>query len=106
MELLSLKEGLVLHASASNIEWRAYGNVDFGASHDLDHGIAEWRELKEVLCEYGVLGSRHFARPYLARFLGFRTRPEFIQSWSTSRLSPRTQRRNSRSGRQLINCEK
>lgn len=42
------------YASASNIEWRVYGHLDFGVSHDLDHGIAEWRELKGVLCQYGI----------------------------------------------------
>ena len=40
--------------SASNIEWRENGKLDYGVSHDLAHGIAEWRELREMLCSYGI----------------------------------------------------
>ena len=36
------------HASASNIEWRTLGELDLGVSHDLAHGIADWRDLKEI----------------------------------------------------------
>jgi SAM-dependent methyltransferase len=41
-------------ASISNIEWCEYGKVDYGVSHDLGHGIAEWRELLEVLRSHGI----------------------------------------------------
>ncbi len=42
------------HASASNIEWRTLGELDLGVSHDLAHGIAEWRDLKKILRQYGA----------------------------------------------------
>lgn len=39
-------------SARSNIEWRAYGALDYGVSHDFAHGIREWHELKEVLKQY------------------------------------------------------
>ncbi|MGO4883540.1 MAG: class I SAM-dependent methyltransferase [Bryobacteraceae bacterium] len=41
---------------ASNIEWRAYGKVDYGASHDFEQGAREWRILRDQLRQYGLDG--------------------------------------------------
>jgi ubiquinone/menaquinone biosynthesis C-methylase UbiE len=41
-------------ASISNIEWCEYGKLDYGVSHDLVHGIAEWREIRDVLRSCGI----------------------------------------------------
>ena len=45
-------------ASRSNIEWRAYGQQDYGATHDLELGHGEWAVLREHLAQYGV-HARH-----------------------------------------------
>ena len=41
-------------ASASNIEWQAYAEQDYGASHDLAAGLAEWALLRKHLEQYGL----------------------------------------------------
>jgi SAM-dependent methyltransferase len=39
--------------SPSNVEWKAYAALDYGASHDLPKGIAEWEMLRDhVLRQY------------------------------------------------------
>ena len=43
--------------SGSNIEWRAYGKLDYGASHDLAAGVAEWSLLRKHLEQYGFSGT-------------------------------------------------
>jgi len=45
-------------ASASNIEWQAYAAQDYGASHDLAAGLAEWAMLKSQLRQYGLTDIR------------------------------------------------
>jgi ubiquinone/menaquinone biosynthesis C-methylase UbiE len=42
--------------SRSDIEWRVYGEVDYGASHDLSAGLEEWSLLKSHLRHYGLDG--------------------------------------------------
>jgi ubiquinone/menaquinone biosynthesis C-methylase UbiE len=37
----------------SNIEWQAYGKLDYGASNELEMGIKEWKILREHLRQYG-----------------------------------------------------
>ena len=44
----------MVNASASNIEWQAYAELDYGASHDLAAGLAEWALLKSHLTQYGL----------------------------------------------------
>jgi SAM-dependent methyltransferase len=39
--------------SASDIEWQTYGELDYGASHDLSLGFEEWSMLKEHLQQVG-----------------------------------------------------
>ncbi len=41
-------------SASSNVEWRAYGRLDYGASHDLDAGLAEWAVLREHLRQMGL----------------------------------------------------
>jgi SAM-dependent methyltransferase len=50
----TLWSSIMSGASISNIEWCEYGKLDYGVSHDLTHGIEEWRELREVLHGYGI----------------------------------------------------
>ena len=38
----------------SNIEWRLFGELDVGASHDDCSGIAEWQILRSHLNQYGL----------------------------------------------------
>jgi ubiquinone/menaquinone biosynthesis C-methylase UbiE len=45
-----------MKGSRSDIEWRAYGEVDYGASHDLSAGLEEWSVLKNHLRHYGLDG--------------------------------------------------
>jgi SAM-dependent methyltransferase len=42
--------------SSSNIEWRAYGKADYGASDDLALGVQEWGFLRGQLRQYGLDG--------------------------------------------------
>lgn len=39
---------------ASNVEWRLFGKLDLGVSHDFEAGLAEWRILREHLRHYGL----------------------------------------------------
>jgi SAM-dependent methyltransferase len=41
-------------ASKSNIEWQVYGELDYGASHDLPAGLEEWSLLRDHLKQYGL----------------------------------------------------
>jgi SAM-dependent methyltransferase len=41
-------------ASKSNIEWQIYGELDYGASHDLQAGMGEWSLLRNHLWQYGL----------------------------------------------------
>jgi ubiquinone/menaquinone biosynthesis C-methylase UbiE len=43
-----------MQQSQSNIEWRAYGKADYGASHDLGLGVLEWAILRGQLRQYGL----------------------------------------------------
>jgi ubiquinone/menaquinone biosynthesis C-methylase UbiE len=43
-----------MHQSPSNIEWRAYGKSDYGASDDLALGVREWAILRRQLRQYGL----------------------------------------------------
>jgi ubiquinone/menaquinone biosynthesis C-methylase UbiE len=43
-----------MKASRSDTEWQAYGELDYGASHDLSAGLEEWSLLRSHLHEYGV----------------------------------------------------
>jgi len=38
----------------SNTEWRAYGQLNYGASEDIEAGLKEWAMLKEHLNQYGL----------------------------------------------------
>jgi ubiquinone/menaquinone biosynthesis C-methylase UbiE len=40
--------------SASDTEWRVYGELDYGASHDLSAGLKEWSLLRNHLQHYGL----------------------------------------------------
>jgi SAM-dependent methyltransferase len=42
--------------NASDIEWKVYGELDYGASHDLSAGLKEWSLLKSHLQHYGLGG--------------------------------------------------
>lgn len=42
--------------ASSNIEWRAYGKADYGASHDTALGVREWSILRGQLLQYGLGG--------------------------------------------------
>lgn len=42
--------------SASDLEWQIYAKLDYGASHDLAHGSAEWNVLKGLLHQFGTVG--------------------------------------------------
>lgn len=44
----------MLRASRSNIEWQIYGQLDYGASHDLPAGLEEWSLLRSHLQQYGL----------------------------------------------------
>ena len=37
----------------SNIEWQAYGRLNYGASNELELGLREWAMLREHLRQYG-----------------------------------------------------
>jgi ubiquinone/menaquinone biosynthesis C-methylase UbiE len=41
---------------SSNVEWRAYGKADYGASHDVALGVREWAILRRQLRQYGLEG--------------------------------------------------
>jgi SAM-dependent methyltransferase len=41
--------------SVSDIEWRTYGELDYGASHDLSLGFEEWSMLKKHLQQVGLV---------------------------------------------------
>jgi len=43
-----------MKGSRSDIEWLAYGEVDYGASHDLSAGLKEWSLLRSHLRQYGL----------------------------------------------------
>jgi ubiquinone/menaquinone biosynthesis C-methylase UbiE len=43
----------MMKASASDIEWQTYGELDYGASHDLSAGFGEWSVLKGHLQQMG-----------------------------------------------------
>jgi ubiquinone/menaquinone biosynthesis C-methylase UbiE len=45
---------LDMTTASSNVEWRVYGKLDCGASHDLAAGLAEWRILREHLRQCGL----------------------------------------------------
>ena len=49
---------MTVRASASNIEWQTYAAQDYGASHDLPAGLAEWAILKDHLRQYGLADIR------------------------------------------------
>jgi hypothetical protein len=44
----------MVKASSSDIEWQSYGELDYGASHDLSLGIEEWCMLKGHLQQVGL----------------------------------------------------
>src|SRR5438034_4972404 len=39
---------------ASNVEWRLFGKLDVGVSHDHEAGLAEWAILKDHLDHFGL----------------------------------------------------
>lgn len=43
-----------MNRAASNVEWRAYGKLDYGASRDFDSGRREWAMLRDHLRQYGL----------------------------------------------------
>jgi SAM-dependent methyltransferase len=45
-----------MQISSSNIEWRAYGKIDYGASDDLGRGAHEWAMLRDHLEQYKLPG--------------------------------------------------
>jgi ubiquinone/menaquinone biosynthesis C-methylase UbiE len=47
-----------MKASRSDIEWQVYGQLDYGASHDLSGGLEEWALLKRHLQHYGLTRPR------------------------------------------------
>jgi SAM-dependent methyltransferase len=49
-------DAIPVKQSPSNIEWRAYGRIDYGASHDLEMGAQEWALLRKQLGQYGLDG--------------------------------------------------
>lgn len=44
----------MVKASRSDTEWQAYGELDYGASHDLSAGLEEWSLLRSHLQQYGI----------------------------------------------------
>ncbi len=44
----------MVKASISDIEWQIYGELDYGASHDLSAGLEEWSMLKRHLQQVGL----------------------------------------------------
>ena len=44
----------MIKSSASDIEWRIYGELDYGASDDLSAGLEEWSLLKVHLGQVGL----------------------------------------------------
>lgn len=44
----------MVRASRSDIEWQVYGELNYGASHDLAEGIEEWSLLKSHLQHFGL----------------------------------------------------
>lgn len=44
----------MMKPSASDIEWQSYGELDYGASHDLSAGLEEWSMLKNHLQQIGL----------------------------------------------------
>jgi SAM-dependent methyltransferase len=44
----------MMKASGSDIEWQAYAELDYGASHDLSAGLEEWSMLKSHLQQIGL----------------------------------------------------
>lgn len=44
----------MMKASSSDIEWQVYGELDYGASHDLSAGFEEWSLLKNHLKQVGL----------------------------------------------------
>jgi SAM-dependent methyltransferase len=44
----------MIKSSASDIEWRVYGELDYGASDDLSAGFEEWSLLKTHLRQVGL----------------------------------------------------
>lgn len=44
----------MVKTSRSDIEWQVYGELDYGASHDLPAGLEEWALLKSHLQHYGL----------------------------------------------------
>jgi ubiquinone/menaquinone biosynthesis C-methylase UbiE len=44
----------MVKASISDIEWQAYGELDYGASHDLLAGLEEWSMLTKHLQQIGL----------------------------------------------------
>jgi ubiquinone/menaquinone biosynthesis C-methylase UbiE len=43
-----------MNTAKSDIEWGVYGNLDYGASHDVSAGIQEWWVLKKHLKQCGL----------------------------------------------------
>jgi SAM-dependent methyltransferase len=44
----------MVKASVSDVEWKTYGELDYGASHDLSAGLEEWSMLKNHLQQIGL----------------------------------------------------
>lgn len=44
----------MVKASSSDTEWQSYGELDYGASHDLSAGVEEWSMLKSHLRQIGL----------------------------------------------------
>jgi SAM-dependent methyltransferase len=44
----------MIKSSASDIEWKTYGELDYGASYDLSAGLEEWSLLKVHLDQIGL----------------------------------------------------
>jgi len=42
-----------MRAAKSDVEWAVYGNLDYGASHDVSAGIEEWSILRKHLQQCG-----------------------------------------------------
>lgn len=45
---------LIVKPAKSDIEWGVYGNLDYGASHDVAAGIEEWSLLRKHLRQRGL----------------------------------------------------
>jgi hypothetical protein len=44
----------MIKSSASDIEWRTYGELEYGASDNLSAGLEEWSLLKTHLHQLGL----------------------------------------------------